>query len=230
MITPNTIPAVRTLRWLLLGGMPVCLLCFTGCGFGGGKRQNDQFFTSGSREADQRASQRMAKAEQLEGPEASTGSDEPTSGPGENNERPALAEGKITLFDRLGANEGISRIVADFVQRALADPRVNWQRKGIEHGFLRHTPVVDWMPTPANIATLNRHLVQFLGVTTGGPARYDGKEIQSTHAEMRITNPEFDAVIGDLKASLDRLRIADREQKELLAIVESTRPQIVTER
>jgi hemoglobin len=36
--------------------------------------------------------------------------------------------------------------------------------------------------------------------------------------------------VGDLKASLDRLQIADREQKELLAIIESTRPQIVTVR
>ena len=43
-------------------------------------------------------------------------------------------------------------------------------------------------------------------------------------------HPEFDAVIGDLKASLDKLRIPDKEQKELLAIVESTRPLIVTER
>jgi hypothetical protein len=33
-----------------------------------------------------------------------------------------------------------------------------------------------------------------------------------------------------LKASLDKLQIPDREQKELLAIMESTRSQIVTER
>jgi len=47
---------------------------------------------------------------------------------------------------------------------------------------------------------------------------------------MNITNPEFDATIGDLKATLDKLQIPNREQKELLAIVESTRPQIVTVR
>ena len=47
---------------------------------------------------------------------------------------------------------------------------------------------------------------------------------------MRITNPEFDAAVGDLKATLDKLQIPNTEQKELLAIVESTRPQIVTVR
>jgi hemoglobin len=73
-------------------------------------------------------------------------------------------------------------------------------------------------------------MLQFLSLATGGPARYDGKTIKSSHAGMRITNAEFDATIGDLKASLDKLQVADREQKELLAIVESTRTQIVTER
>jgi hemoglobin len=73
-------------------------------------------------------------------------------------------------------------------------------------------------------------MVQFLSLATGGPAQYDGKEIKPAHAGMRIGNPEFDAAVGDLKASLDRLKTPNKEQKELLAILESTRPQIVEER
>jgi len=45
-----------------------------------------------------------------------------------------------------------------------------------------------------------------------------------------ISNPEFDAAVGDLKALLDRLKVPDTEQKELLAITESTRPEIVEQR
>jgi hemoglobin len=47
---------------------------------------------------------------------------------------------------------------------------------------------------------------------------------------MHISNPEFDAAIGDLKATLDKLKIPNLEQKELLAIIESSRPEIVTQR
>jgi truncated hemoglobin YjbI len=65
---------------------------------------------------------------------------------------------------------------------------------------------------------------------TGGPVHYDGKEMKSAHAGMHIGNPEFDATLGDLKASLGRLQIPNKEQKELLSIIESTRPQIVTQR
>ncbi len=68
------------------------------------------------------------------------------------------------------------------------------------------------------------------GSTCGGPAHYDGKDIKPTHAGMSIGNPEFDAVVGDLKASLDKLQVPNKEQKELLAIIESTRPQIVTQK
>ena len=54
--------------------------------------------------------------------------------------------------------------------------------------------------------------------------------MKSAHAGLHIANPEFDATIGDLKSSLDKLQIPNKEQKELLAVVESTRPEIVTER
>ena len=34
----------------------------------------------------------------------------------------------VTLYQRLGGEPGIQRIVDDFVDRALEDPRVNWSR------------------------------------------------------------------------------------------------------
>lgn len=68
------------------------------------------------------------------------------------------------------------------------------------------------------------------GNRIGSPPGYQGKEMRSAHKDMRINNPEFDAAVGDMKASLDRLKVPDAEQKELRAILESTRPQIVTER
>jgi hemoglobin len=136
----------------------------------------------------------------------------------------------VTLFERLGGEPGITAIVDDFTQRALEDPRVNWERKGIKRGGLFGQDESRWTATPTNTARLKTHLVQFLSLATGGAPKYDGKEMKSAHAGLRISNPEFDATIGDLKASLDKLRIADKEQKELLAVIESTRPQIVTER
>ena len=235
-------------RWNATGSLMVVLMVFVlsaamGCGSTKVAKKNDNFFTSGSREADQRASQRMAKNEQLTG--SGEGSGEKgvkkavaanASGNAANSEsktnKAAQVEGKLALFDRLGGEKGLTAIVDDFLARAMQDPRVNWERNGITRGgFSFHRgQSVTWKATDNSIAILKKHFVQFLSLATGGPPRYDGKEIKQTHAHMHIANAEFDAALGDLKASLDKLQIPNKEQKELLSIVESTRPQIVTQR
>jgi hemoglobin len=208
-------------------------LLLAGCG-GGGEDKDRDFFTSGSREADQRAAQQIAKTEQLRGGDEGSGGS--GGGADKGDAKPAQGEpaahARKTLYDRLGGEPGINAIIEDFVPRALADPRVNWQREGVERGGLLGvaTISVEWDDTPENVARLKKHLAQFLAVATGGPTTYEGRDMRSAHANLRITNAEFDAAIGDLKATLDKLGIAVDEQKELLSIVESTRPQVVTKR
>jgi len=245
IITTTAAPrSAWTLRSLIIWLLAAALTGCVGCGAFTSSKKKDEFFTSGSREADQRADQRMAKDEQL------TGSGE---GAGETGAKPAVAakpeadgqsdkgtnkaaqvEGKLPLFDRLGGEKGIIAIVDDFTPRVLQDPRVDWQREDVKSGGLafwrNSSEKAAWTATAGNVATLKKHLVQFIDLATGGPVHYDGKTMKSAHAGMHIDNPEFDAVLGDLKASLDRLQIPNKEQKELLSIIESTRPQIVTER
>lgn len=205
-------------------------------------KQKTDFFTSGSKEADQRAMQRMARSEELSGsgedagekgvkPAVTAKSNGEETGAGATNQ-PARAEGKMSLFDRLGGEVGLSNIVDNFTPRALEDPRVNWDRKGVKRGgFSVHRgQSVTWKENPQSVAQLKKHLIQFFALATGGPARYDGKDIEVAHKNLHISNAEFDAALGDLKASLDTLQTPNKEQKELLAIVESTRPEIVTER
>jgi hemoglobin len=243
--TTHTSESVPPSKWITKSIMALSLVTAlaisSGCGGKAAQKKNSDFFTSGSREADQRASQRMAKEEQLSGTGEGSGeknvkkaevSESNTNNMVNGTNMPAQAQGKLSLYDRLGRDAGISNIVADFTPRALQDPRVNWDRKGVKQGgFSFHAgKPVTWDATPQNVKILQTHLVQFLVLATGGPAHYEGKEIKTSHANMHISNPEFDAVMGDLKASLDRLRIPNTEQKELLSIVESTRPLIVTER
>jgi hemoglobin len=227
-------------RWLPVLLLLPMLAIPTGCR-SKAKTKDQGFFTSGSKDADQRASQRMAKAEQLAGSGEATGekgvkkaskSADATAGSNNTTNRGAQVEGKLALFDRLGGEQGLKRIVDDFTPRVLQDPRVNWERNSVKSGgiFSRGGASVTWTNSPQNVAMLKTHLIQFLALATGGPAHYSGRDMKSSHANMHITNPEFDAAVGDIKASLDNLQVPNKEQKELLAIIESTRPQIVTVR
>ncbi|EEF58363.1 globin [Pedosphaera parvula Ellin514] len=203
------------------------------------EKQNTSFFTSGSREADQRASQRMARDEQITGSGEGAGEKKvkkaekkEDASTGATTNKAAQAEGKLALFDRLGGEKGITAIVEDATPRILQDPRVNFVRNDVKRGgFSFHRDqAVTWQATSENITMLKKHLVQFISLASGGPSKYEGKGMKSVHAGMNISNPEFDAAVGDIKASLDKLQIPNTEQKELLAIVESTRPEIVTVR
>ena len=214
------------------------LALLSSCAWRGKQEAPDDFHTSGSREADQRAEQRIAKDQQLTG--QGEGNKEETKAGNKPVDKPAspaapntkTANVKRPLFDRLGGDAGIAAIVDDFITRALADPRVNWERKGVESGgFLGvREKSMYWNPTGENVTRLKKHLGQFLTLATGGAPKYEGKEMKEAHAGMKITNAEFDASVGDLKATLDKLGVAVDEQKELLAVVESTRPQVVEER
>ena len=123
-----------------------------------------------------------------------------------------------SLYDRLGGHAAITAVVDDFVARAAADARVNFTRKGT---------AMEWEPTEKNIARLKMRLVQFVSMATGGPKTYEGRDMKSSHAGMKITAAEFDALAEDLIASLDRFKVPQKEKDELVGIVGTTRKDIV---
>lgn len=208
------------MRTVIVGLVTVLAAVVAGAGCASEEKKDRDFFTSGSREADQRAEQRMVKEEQISGGEEEKG-----------DSASAKADENATLYERLGGEKGVQMIVDDFVARAMADPRVNWERKGVtKGGWYRRNKPVEWKPTGDDIAKMKKHIVQFVALATGGPATYEGGDMKQAHAGLHITNAEFDASIGDLKVTLDKLGVPNDEQKELLSIVESTRPQVVTQR
>src|SRR5438067_13941228 len=107
--------SVRQLKLALdFGCILSAITLAAGCGTGGPAKQNQGFFTSGSREADQRADQRMAQHEQLAG--TGEGAGEKKSSKGKSKEDGSSgseqkADTKRTLFERPGGEQGVTAIV-----------------------------------------------------------------------------------------------------------------------
>jgi hemoglobin len=133
--------------------------------------------------------------------------------------RPAAAR-TGSLFDRLGGEKAVRKVVDDFVSRAAADPAVNFTRQG---------HATTWEATPQNVEQLKQRLVEFISTTAGGPTtfQYRGKDMVTAHRGMGISNAEFDALAGHLKAALEANDVPRRESEELLNAVGSTRGAIV---
>ena len=61
----------------------------------------------------------------------------------------------------------------------------------------------------------------------GGPQRYTGKSMLDSHAHLGITGPEWQAFLDDFRQTLDKFQVPEAERAELLAIVDSTKNDIV---
>ena len=131
---------------------------------------------------------------------------------------PVPPEEKKSLYMRLGGEPAIKAVVDDFVGRAASNPKVNFTRAG--------SPA-EWKATDENVAKLKKHLVQMVCAVSGGPQKYEGRDMKSSHAGMKITNAEFDAIAGDLIATLKKFNVPQAEIDELVGIVAGTRGDIV---
>jgi hemoglobin len=117
--------------------------------------------------------------------------------------------GQKSLYDRLGQLPAIQAVVDDFVANVAADTSINKR-------FAQ-----------TDIPRLKKNLVDQICQATGGPCTYTGLDMKTAHKDMKITDAEFDALVGDLVKSLDKFNVAEKEKTELLTALGSMRPDIV---
>jgi hemoglobin len=116
----------------------------------------------------------------------------------------------LTLFDRLGGESAVQAVVSGLYARIAADP--------------------DLAPFFGGVS-LRRHEARvaiFVCAATGGQAAWDGRDMSSAHAHLEITDAHFDKVATHLADELYALGVDDAVAAELLAVVGTLRPAIVT--
>src|SRR6184192_390260 len=106
-----------------------------------------------------------------------------------------------TLYQRLGGREAIKLVVDDFVANMAADPRVNGRFKGLD---------------AARVAKLQTNLADQICDAAGGPCAYLCRDMKTTHTGMGITEAEWTATVEDLVKALNKFKVGQKEQQELL--------------
>ncbi len=120
-----------------------------------------------------------------------------------------------SLYERLGGIYAIATVVDDFIDRLLVNEVLN------------ANPAIDEARTRVPKAGLKYRVTELVAMVTGGPQTYTGRSMQESHAHPNITKGEWQAMLADFKAALDHFEVPAQEQEELIAIVESTKPDIV---
>ena len=114
-----------------------------------------------------------------------------------------------SLYERLGGKGAITAVVDELLTRVAHDGRINARFAN------------------ADMPHLRTMLIEQICQATGGPCRYTGKDMRSTHAGMKITAGDFDALVGDLKDALDKFQVPAAEEHDLLGALGGMKPDIV---
>jgi len=120
---------------------------------------------------------------------------------------------KKSLFESLGGESNIAKIIEASYEKALKDDRVR--------SFFEKNK--------AKVASIKKKMTQFLCGVTGGNSNYDVADMRVNHNAMNITDFHFDAfveVISDVCSN--DLKIAKNLLKDLLKLLQPCRADITT--
>ena len=113
------------------------------------------------------------------------------------------------LYQQLGAQPGLVKLVDDLMVRLLADPRMNPFFKDVDQAHVK-----------AELVT------QFCEVS-GGPCRRKGPDMKQAHAGMDINKNNFNALVEVLQQAMDAQGVAFTTQNKLLARLAPMHRQII---
>ena len=120
-----------------------------------------------------------------------------------------------SLYDRLGGVYSIATVVDDFIERLLVNATLN------------ANPAINEARRRVPKAGLKFHVTALVCEVSGGPCKYTGRAMKESHQHLNITQAEWDAMVVDFKATLNKFKVPQREQQELITIVGSTKNDIV---
>jgi hemoglobin len=115
-----------------------------------------------------------------------------------------------TLYQRLGAADGIARLVDDVMAAHLANPVVKTRFEKIK-----------------DIEFAKKMAREFFCAGSGGPEAYTGKDMLAAHKGMNISEQEYLAVTDDIVGAMNKHNIDDGTKNDVIAILYSLKDNII---
>jgi len=113
------------------------------------------------------------------------------------------------LYQQLGKQEGISRLVEELLFEIAGDNRIADQ-------------FVD-----TDIDRLHRTLTEQICEISGGPCSYSGDDMVKVHTGLEITQADMNALVENLYTAMERLDIPVSAQNQLLALLAEMHDEVV---
>lgn len=120
-------------------------------------------------------------------------------------------ERAASLYQRLGGKAAINAAVDLFYTKVLADERVN-------HFF-----------EDTNMKAQHRKQKEFLSHALGAPTPWTGKDMRKAHENLDLKEADFNAIAENLQATLKELKVDDKLIAEVMAVVATTKKDVLNQ-
>jgi hemoglobin len=121
-----------------------------------------------------------------------------------------------TLYERVGGVNNIAVLVDDVIECSYKDP-VLAANPHIHEAHERF---------PKEVYKFNATALACQ--VFGGPQKYTGRTLKEAHQHLHITEKEWEALIRIFRDSMDSFEVPLKEQGEVIAILESTKGQVIS--
>jgi hemoglobin len=122
----------------------------------------------------------------------------------------AAALADKTLYESMGGEPALRAALDHFADIVVADDRINFTF------------------AEANMAKFKQLLFEQLCNLSGGPCKYTGRDMRTSHTKLKINNAEFNALAEDLYISLGQAGVPYRLQNKLMAVLAPMQHEIVS--
>ena len=125
---------------------------------------------------------------------------------------PQAAAAQDSLYKRLGGYDALAAVTDDFIGRLATDPKLGRFFVGLS--------------TDSKIR-VRQHVVDFLCLATGGPCKYTGRDMETVHTGLNITEEDWTISVKALGDTLNKFKVPAREQGEVVSAIATLKSKIV---
>jgi len=130
--------------------------------------------------------------------------------------RRSSASRGAALYERLGGQEGLRRIAADFFHGLETNPQL-----------ARQNPRIASASASVDPAQRDRRFAEYLCQLTGGNCEYSGPALERVHGPMGVSGADWTIRGEELVRALNKNNVNRADQNELLARIEPLKARIV---
>jgi truncated hemoglobin YjbI len=116
---------------------------------------------------------------------------------------------KPSLYERLGGEQGVRKIVNDVLDKNLNNPFIGHYFKKID------------------MSKLKQLVFEFFSMGIGGPHQYTGRDMITAHTGLNINEEDFQIANNDTIQALKENGIGEKEIHEVIAILDSMKGEVI---